>query len=193
MSLEKLLEKIEDEEAMIRTKLLDDAKKEIQELQKESNKEITRETENLWVQTKKQSEIEKNSLIVKCEIDSRKKILIEKRKIIDEVFKKFENFLINMSFEDYKNWFQKKIYENKIDLNQGFLRIGSSKKNEVELKKFLLEKLKNKNVKFDESINWGFVFEKENIKFDFTLDSVIEDYKQKEEQEVVKILFHDYL
>lgn len=156
---------------------------------KKEKKKIEDETKRLAAETKKR-EIEKS--LSNARMDSRKKILSEKRKIIDSVFSKAKENLLSQKKKQYIE-FISSLIEKEAKKSSFTLTLAENdvKNFGKEIFNEILKKLTiDKEIAFEKgNFSGGCILRKESYEFNATIDTIINKTKEELESEIAKMLF----
>ena len=197
MSLEKIIEKIEQ-----------DTKKQAEEIKKNASaasdkiiEEAKRQAETIKAQVleeaKKEAVIHKQRIISTANLDLRKDILTEKQKVIDMAFQEAMNTLLNMRDDEYQKIMIKMILPN---VTTGNEEIILSERDKTRLGKGSLDRINNEVSKTGKkgrltiskdtyNILGGFVLRRGNVELNNSFESLFNSVREDLESEVSKVLF----
>jgi vacuolar-type H+-ATPase subunit E/Vma4 len=122
--------------------------------------------------TRKEAEKEKKQIVSKAKVRVQKRILEEKGKILD-IFDEYlhENIKKYLDTSEYNDYFKEELKKVLNEINEEDYAEITLRKNDENL----LD-LSNYNVNFSQDIIGGFyVIKNHNIKYDFTIDSKIDE------------------
>ena len=191
MSLEKLINKINEKELKIREEIQAENNEELAKIKEKFDNEFAVFSEIQRKATDDKIEFLKQKENTQLDIDKRKNVLNIKRDIIKEVYKKFQDSVYKMNVNDYKEWLIKRISSlDNID-PKAKLVIGSGVLKDVIDDNFK-SKIKSNvvcEVEYNDLIDFGFKYEHGAIIINNTLDSIIAGFKLEKELELSKILF----
>ena len=170
--------------------ILEDAKKESEQILNNANQEKEK-----IIETKiDQANQEKDTILNKAEseakgvydrhlsqvvLKSRDNALFAKQEVIDSVLQKIKDKLKNMSLEDYKKYLTNSL--SKMDLND-LLVLQSDKYDSLKNENF--------NVKIsDETVDSGFCIKRGNVLINNNFSSLVDSMKDELEVEIAKTLF----
>ena len=192
----------------IKEKILSDAQKEANEIifQAESRakemiskgkKEADALKNNILAKHKQEGLLKKNKIITEANLDAKKTLLSERQTIIEGVFKKALENILNMDNQKYCKYI-KKIILNNIENGDETITIGKSDKERItdafieNINKELKSKEKKGELKLDDSyvqIQGGVIIGSGDIKKNISLELLLLKAREKYEMAINSQLF----
>lgn len=197
MSLEKLLQTINDRNDYSIAQIELETKTEIDNIIKNFDDEMEVYSNTEFAKAKNNIKLLEQKEYINLDIYKRKSLLEVKRTILDSVYLEFINKLKNLDMESYKFWLLKKLDNFDFLHKKGELFIGignfSEKFNE-NFSKDIIVFLNSKNltaikVNFISDIDFGFKYSEGSIIIDFSLEAIISEIKQNSELKIANSLF----
>ena len=192
--------------ADLKSKIISDAQKEAEEIQKKAEKEaqkILDDARKCYQELRRQVEKEAQRLaneryqniVTLARVQGRNKVLAVKRAIVDEVFQKVEEKLRNLTREEFRRLLIKLLlkYAPKEDT-----RVIVGKKNANMVDKTLIEtinmRLKSSgrfilDTSSDRNFDYGVYLVTKWVEIDLTFKGILRSIREDMEMEVIKILF----
>lgn len=172
--------------------ILEDAKKESQEIVDKANQEKEKIIETKIDQANqekdtilKKAESEAKSVydrhLSQVELKSRDSALFAKQEVIDDILEKVKDKLKNLSTEDYKKYLKSTL--SKMDL---------SNDDKLVLQADKFDNLKNEDFNIDiseETVDSGFCIKRGNVLINNNFSSLVDSMKDELEVEIAKTLF----
>ena len=180
MGLEVVKEEIISSAKEQANSLLAEARKEANKIMKEAEKEVEVIKEKSEAETKKVIEIIKLQEISSAELENKKKILEAKKQVIEGVFSEAKNRVEKLD-EKRREYYIKKLIE-KVKSELEAAHMYCNKKDIKFLKGFEAEHI---------NIAGGLIAEnkEKSIRVDYSFDTMLENIKDMELQNINKILF----
>ncbi len=197
MALEDILKKIREETDAKISEIDSRIKKRVEEVVKEGEKKIADLRKHLLHEAEGKIKEERRSKLAIAQLDFRKALLIEKRRLLDETFNAAFEDIRNLGDEDYRKLFKKLTLQV---AEEGNGNIFISNKDRKRIAPSLIKEI-NKNLhKMGKSatlelaqeevdIDGGFILKMEKIEINCSLSSLFETIKEELESEVSGILF----
>ncbi len=183
MSTEKITNKIIQKAQAEADEIIKQAEKQAEEIVKQAQAEAEKLKKNALGEARELKEREIEKLLGMRNIEFRKEILAEKRKLIDSVFDKAVKKIKNEP-EVYRKLVEKMI--RSITFRGGETIIYSDDLTGKILKK----NAKGKSLKFEKGdVEHGFIVRSGNIEMNFTVDLIMREASRELEAEVARILF----
>ena len=197
MSLEKILEKIiQDSEEEIR-KILDEAKSRASQIIEEGKREAEKVTRELTREGEENARKVKEIIVTLASLESRKRILGEKQKILGELYLEVEKRIRNLNGRDYRE-LVKKIMLESCQTGEELVVIGENDRKRIDQE--LIESVNAELVKAGKkgklklspepaSIPDGFILKLGKIEINSSWGSILRSLRENTEDEVIKLLF----
>jgi vacuolar-type H+-ATPase subunit E/Vma4 len=192
LSLEKLINKINEKELNIREEIQAENNEELAKIQEKLDNEIAISSETQKKITNDKIEFLKQKESTQLDIDQRKQMLNIKREVIKEVYEDFRLAVAKMTSSEYKEWLTKKIANLEIvnALGKLIVGIGLFDKDSIDEQfKNTINDLVKVEVEYTDEIDFGFKYEYSAIIINNTLESIVAEFKLEKELELSKILF----
>ncbi|MFQ5866702.1 MAG: V-type ATP synthase subunit E [bacterium] len=197
MSLEKILEKIaQDSEEEIR-KILDEANSRASQIIEEGKREAERVAQELTREGEDNARKVRGRIVTLASLESRKRILGEKQRILGELYREVEKRIRNLNGRDYRQ-LVKKIMLESCQTGEEFVVIGEKDRKGIDQKLIntvnaeLVEAGKKGELKLSSepaSIPDGFILKSGKIEISNSWENVLRSLREKTEDEVIKLLF----
>lgn len=197
MSLEKILEKIiQDSEEEIR-KILDEAKSRASQIIEEGKREAEKVAGELTRGGEENARKVKEIIVTLASLESRKRILGEKQRILGELYLEVEKRIRNLNGRDYRE-LVKKIMLESCQTGEELVVIGENDRKRIDQK--LIESVNAELVKAGKkgklklspepvSIPDGFILKLGKIEINNSWENILRSLREKTEDEVIKLLF----
>jgi V/A-type H+/Na+-transporting ATPase subunit E len=197
MSLEKIIERIEQDAENQAEEIIKNASANSDKIIQEANERANQVKAQALEESKKQAGTHKQRLISTASLDLRKDILIEKQRTIDSAFQEAMDNLLKMKDDEYQKIIIKMILPNVLTGNE---EIILSERDKTRLGKGFLEKINNELSKAGKkgkliiakdsyNILGGFVLRRGNIELNNSFESLFNSIREDIESEVSKVLF----
>ena len=197
MPLEKILEKIvQDSEEEIR-KILDEAKCRASQIIEEGKREAERVAQELTREGEDNARKVRERIVTLASLESRKRILGEKQRILGEVYLEVEKRIRNLNGRDYRQ-LVKKIMLESCQTGEELVVIGEKDRKGIDQKLIntvnaeLVEAGKKGELKLSSepaSIPDGFILKSGKIEISNSWENIFRSLREKTEDEVIKLLF----
>jgi len=197
MSLEKILEKIkEDSEEEIR-KILDEAKSRASQIIEEGKREAEKVAGELTREGEENARKVKEIIVTLASLESRKRILGEKQRILGEVYLEVEKRIRNLNGRDYRE-LVKKIMLESCQTGEELVVIGEKDRKRIDQK--LIESVNAELVKAGKkgklklspepaSIPDGFILKLGKIEINNSWENILRSLRENTEDEIIKLVF----
>jgi V/A-type H+-transporting ATPase subunit E len=197
MSLEKILEKIiQDSEEEIR-KILDEAKSRASQIIEEGKREAEKVAGELTRGGEENARKVKEIIVTLASLESRKRILGEKQRILGELYLEVEKRIRNLNGRDYRE-LVKKIMLESCQTGEELVVIGENDRKRIDQE--LIESVNAELVKAGKkgklklspepaSIPDGFILKLGKIEINSSWGSILRSLRENTEDEVIKLLF----
>jgi len=197
MPLEKILEKIiQDSEQEIR-KILDEAKSRAAQIVEEGKREAEKIIQELTREGEDNARKAGERIVTLASLESRKRILGEKQRILEELYLEVENRVRNLNGRDYRE-LVKRIMLESCQTGEELVVVGEKDRRRIgqELIRSVnteLEKAGKKgNLKLSSeaaSIPDGFILKSGKVEINNSWESILRSLREKTEDEVIRLLF----
>jgi V/A-type H+-transporting ATPase subunit E len=197
MSLEKILEKIiQDSEEEIR-KILDEANSRASQIIEEGKREAEKVAGELTRGGEENARKVKEIIVTLASLESRKRILGEKQRILGELYLEVEKRIRNFNGRDYRE-LVKKIMLESCQTGEELVVIGENDRKRIDEK--LIESVNAELVKAGKkgklklspepaSIPDGFILKLGKIEINNSWENILRSLREKTEDEIIKLLF----
>ncbi len=197
MSLEKLLQKVDEKDKEIISKIIADANFEIEHLQKVFDTEIANYSKTVEARVEENLQFLQNKSKIDLEIYKKKAILEIKSRLLDTVYESFRCVLKSWDIRKYEAWVLKKINEIDFLNKSGELVVGigsfADKIDDIFKKNIFdsLGKLSLKTVKlsFETELEFGLKYYENTVIIDESLDVFMLALREENELALNQILF----
>jgi len=197
MSLDKIIESLDRDTKSDVNAIISRARKEAEEIMEEGKRKAKRVKEETVAQGREISEKEKEHRLISATLEARNRLLEEKRKIIDEVYRNAIKTLKELPDNQYRD-IVKRIILRCVSTGEEEILISESERSRID--KGLIEgvnkDLEKKGIKgrltiSKDSLNMpdGFVIRSDKSEVINTWDNIINYVKDETLEEVAKILF----
>ena len=197
MALEDILKKIREETDAKLSEIDSRIKKRVEEIVKEGEKKIADLRKHLLHEVDETIKEERRSKLAIAQLDFRKALLMEKRRLLDETFDAAFEDIRNLGDEDYRKLFKKLTLQV---AEEGNGRIFISNKDRKRITPSLIEEINRDLHKMGKSatlelaeeevgIDGGFILKMGRIEINCSLSSLFKTMKEELESEVSGILF----
>lgn len=189
-----LVNKIIEDAQIAKQNIISKAKEETEKIVSKKIEDANEFKEKLMEKAHVDGKELKEKLISKSELKIRNNILLSKRKVLDEVFDKALEELVNLDNETFLKYLLEAL--SNLDINGEYnLLISKSymnNKNVIleEVNKISKEKFRIVEVKEYEDIDGGFILEKDGIFVNYSFKLLIEFIREQIEFEVLTLLFN---
>lgn len=197
MPLEKILEKIiRDNEKEIR-KIIDEAESRASRIVEEGRGEAERVVSDLSREGEENARKVKERIVTLASLESRKRVLAEKQRILGEVYQEVEKRIRNLNGKDYRG-LVKKIILQSCETGEELVVVGKNDKKKIDQKLIngmnaeLVKAGKKGKLKLSSepaSIPDGFILRSGRIEISNSWDNILRSLREKTEDEVIKLLF----
>ncbi|MFB0527346.1 MAG: V-type ATP synthase subunit E [bacterium] len=197
MSLEKILEKIiQDNDKEIR-KIIDEAESRGSQIIDEGKGEVERAVQQLTREGEENARKVRERIVTLASLESRKRILGEKQRILGEVYQEVEKRIRNLNGRDYRE-LVKKIMVESCQTGEELVVVGEKDKKRIDQK--LINSVNTELVKAGKkgklklssepaSIPDGFILKSGKIEISNSWENILRALREKTEDEVIKLLF----
>jgi V/A-type H+-transporting ATPase subunit E len=197
MSLEKIIERIEQDAKNQAEEIIKNASANSDKIIQEANERANQIKAQALEESKKQAVAHKQRLISTASLDLRKDILIEKQRAIDSAFQEAMDNLLKMRDDEYQKIIIKMILPNVLTGNE---EIILSERDKTRLGKGFLDRINNEVNKTGKrgkltiakdsyNILGGFVLRRGNVELNNSFESLFNSIREDIESEVSKVLF----
>ena len=145
-----------------------------------------------------EASLKKSKILTEANLDVKKTILLEKQRIMEDVFGNALENILKLGNKDYQNFIKKLILDN-IEKGDETIFIGNSDKNRIskdfieDINKELKAKGKNGELKLSDSylpIKGGIIIGSGAIRKNVSLELLLKNVREESEMQISKILFN---
>jgi len=197
MSLEKILEKIiNDSDEEIR-KINDEAESRASQIIEEGKREAEKVVQELTRGGEENARKVRERIVTLASLESRKRILAEKQRILGEVYREVEKRIRNLNGRDYRE-LVKRIMLQSCQTGEELVVVGKSDTKRIDEKLIngvnaeLVKAGKKGKLKLSSepvSIPDGFILKWGKIEISNSWENILRSLREKTEDEVIKLLF----
>ena len=197
MSLEKILEKIiQDNDKEIK-KIIDEAESRTSRIIEEGRREAERVVVELTREGIENARKAGERIVTLASLESRKRILAEKQRILGEVYQEVEKRIRNLNGRDYRE-LVKKIMLQSCQTGEELVVVGKNDRKKIDQKLInsvnaeLVKAGKKGKLKLSSEpayIPDGFILKWGKIEISNSWDNILRSLREKTEDEVIKLLF----
>ena len=194
MSFERIRERIIKEAEDKASEIVENERQRLSSSLELFKEEETLKFEKLKLDREKLLEYDLKKKIDIAKLESKRKILSEKRILLDAFFKKVEENIVNVSKDQYLLFIKKLIIKDAPKVNAFvFLNMKDLERFKKELEEFLKQEFKGslKLSKEPADIKGGVVIKSEEFEIDDSIEAIIEEFKENNEIEIAKALFEE--
>ncbi len=197
MSLEKLLEKIEEDARAEAEEILARARQEAEETRKRGEEEALRAGQNILATFREKAEKERVRMISAARMEKRLAILAAKERILEETLASTIRAMENMPLKEYREWLKSMLVRHVVTGNEEV--IPSSFDREL-LQDGLLQEInqalgsmgKRGELRLSSEgapFSRGVILRDGNIFTRLSVESLLREAREKNEEEILKALF----
>jgi V/A-type H+-transporting ATPase subunit E len=197
MPLEKILEKIVQDSKEEITKILDEAKSRASQIIEEGKREAEKVAGELTRGGEENARKVKEIIVTLASLESRKRILGEKQRILGELYLEVEKRIRNLNGRDYRE-LVKKIMLESCQTGEELVVIGENDRKRIDQE--LIESVNAELVKAGKkgklklspepaSIPDGFILKLGKIEINNSWENILRSLRENTEDEVIKLLF----
>lgn len=197
MSLEKILEKIiQDNDKEIR-KIIDEAESRASRIIEEAGREAEKVVQELTREGEDNARKVRERIVTLASLESRKRILGEKQRILGEVYQEVEKRIRNLNGRDYRE-LVKRIMLQSCQTGEELVVVGKNDSKRIDEKLInivngeLVKAGKKGKLKLSSepaSIADGFILKWGKIEISNSWENILRSLREKTEDEVIKLLF----
>lgn len=194
MSFERIRERIIKEAEDKASEIVENERQRLSSSLELFKEEETSKFEKLKLDREKLLEYDLKKKIDVAKLESKRKILSEKRILLDAFFKKVEENIVNVSKDQYLLFIKKLIIRDAPKVNAFvFLNMKDLEGFKKELEEFLKQEFKGslKLSKEPADIKGGVIIKSEEFEIDDSIEAIIEEFKENNEIEIAKALFEE--
>ncbi|NIM02644.1 hypothetical protein GTN66_00600 [bacterium] len=197
MPLEKIIEKIiQDNDKEIK-KIIDEAESRASQIVEEGRREAEKVARELTRQGEENARKVSERIVTLASLESRKRILAEKQRILGEVYQEVEKRIRNLNGRDYRE-LVKRIMLESCQTGEELVVVGKNDKKRIDEK--LINSVNAELVKVGKKgklklssepafIADGFILRSGKIEISNSWENILRSLREKTEDEVIKLLF----
>lgn len=196
MSIENILGKIEKENRERVNRIIGGAESRAEEIEKDYRREVEQLREKLKKKFRGKADEHRRQIIVSEQLEQRKKLLGEKRRILEDFYSDARDRIRSMSGDEYAAFIRKLILERAVTGNEEI--VIPSGHEDVFTDSFIesLNKEFGGENGFSVSsergdFSWGFILREKDRKIDLSLERFFRELVDDIEAEAARILFSD--
>lgn len=197
MALEDIVRNIKAKATQEAKRIKEEANKERDKIIKKTKEEADKVKKSILHQFESQAKDEKRKLVIKARSDERKKLLMIKRKLMDEAFRQAEQKLNSLEKGEYLSLIKKSLLSN-IDSGEDEIIVSPRDEEWMEgnfikdLRRSLKEAGTTEEVRLSpklEAQERGFILKKKEMQINCTFSSLFLSLRDELEMEVARRLF----
>jgi V/A-type H+-transporting ATPase subunit E len=198
MAIKDIKAKIISDAEIEANKIINEATNKAKEIKEEAEKEGRDIKSKILKRINQEILFKKGKIITEANLEAKKTILLEKIKIIDEIFKKALENIMNLDDEPYRNFIKKIILDN-IDKGDETIFISTLDKDRItkdfiqEINYNLETKSKKGNINLSSSylqIKGGVIIGLNNVKKNSSLELIFKKVREELEIKISQYLFN---
>jgi len=198
MAIKDIKAKIISDAEIEANKIINEATNKAKEIKEEAEKEGRDIKSKILKRINQEILFKKGKIITEANLEAKKTILLEKIKIIDEIFKKALENIMNLDDEQYRNFIKKIILDN-IDKGDETIFISTLDKDRItkdfiqEINYNLEAKSKKGNINLSSSylqIKGGVIIGLNNVKKNSSLELIFKKVREELEIKISQYLFN---
>jgi len=187
MALNDILEKIKKETEAKINKIQEETRAKIKELEADSDKKIAIEKEKILSRARKQAGKKNKQAQIKISLETKKLILAQRQSIIDQVWQLVLEDLSHLDNQQYSELINDLLI--KCPKEKGKIMAARGRE---EITENIIKKNNRDYLLADESLNvsGGFIYSSDKIEINATFEELIKEMKEKNNVDLIKILFN---
>lgn len=198
MAIKDIKAKIISDAEIEANKIINEATNKAKEIKEEAEKEGRDIKSKILKRINQEILFKKGKIITEANLEAKKTILLEKIKIMDEIFKKALENIMNLDDEPYRNFIKKIILDN-IDKGDETIFISTLDKDRItkdfiqEINYNLEAKSKKGNINLSSSylqIKGGVIIGLNNVKKNSSLELIFKKVREELEIKISQYLFN---
>jgi len=164
---------------------------------KKGKKEADNIKNKILYKNNQEASLKKSKILTEAKLEAKKTILLEKQKIIEDVFGKALEIILKLNDKEYHNFIKKLILDN-VEIGDETIFIGFSDQRKIsersieDINKELKSKGKKGELKLSTSylpIKGGAIIGFGKIRKNISLELLLKDVREESEMKISKILF----
>jgi len=198
MTIKDISEKIISDAKIQADKIIAQAEDNANNITNKGRKEPDNIKKTILYKINQEASLKKSKILTEANLGVRKTILLEKQKIMEDVFGNALESILKLGNKDYQNFIKKLILDN-IEKGDETIFIGSSDKNRIskdfieDINKELKAKDKKGELKLSDSflpIKGGIIIGSGTIRKNISLELLLKNVREESETQISKILFN---
>ena len=197
MTIKDISEKIISDAKIQAGKIIAQAEDNSNNIIKKGKKEADNIKNVILYKYNQEASLKKSKILTEANLGVKKTILLEKQRIMEDVFGNALENILKLGNKDYQNFIKKLILDN-IEKGDETIFIGNSDKNRIskdfieDINKELKAKGKKGELKLSDSylpIKGGIIIGSGAIRKNISLELLLKDVREESETQISKILF----
>ena len=198
MTIKDINDKIISDAKIQAKKIIDQAEDNATNIIKKGEKEADNVKKAILYKINQEASLKKGKILTEANLEARKTILLEKQKIMEDVFAKALESIVRLNNQDYLHFIKKLILDN-IESGDETIFTGSLDKNKIskdfieEINKELKTKGKKGELKLSTShlpIKGGIIIGSGAIRKNISLGLLLKNIREELEMQISKLLFN---
>jgi len=198
MTIKDINDKIISDAKIQANKIIAQAEDNATNIIKKGEKEADNVKKAILYKINQEASLKKGKILTDANLEAKKTILLEKQKIMEDVFVKALESIVRLSNQDYLHFIKKLILDN-IESGDETIFTGSLDKNKIskdfieEINKELKTKGKKGELKLSTSylpIKGGIIIGSGAIRKNISLELLLKNIREESEMQISKLLFN---
>jgi len=198
MTIKDISEKIISDAKIQADKIIAQAEDNANNIIKKGRKEADNIKKTILYKVNQEASLKKSKILTEANLGVKKTILLEKQKIMEDVFGNALESILKLGNKDYQNFIKKLILDN-IEKGDETIFIGHSDKNRIskdfieDINKELKAKGKKGELKLSDSylpVKGGIIIGSGAIRKNVSLELLLKDVREESETQISEILFN---
>jgi len=198
MTIKDINEKIISDARIQANKIIAQAEDDANNIIKKGIKEADDVKKMILYKINQEASLKKSKILTEANLEAKKTILLEKQKIMEDVFGNALESILKLNDKDYRNFIKKLILDN-IEKGDETVFIGSPDKNRIskdfieDINKELKAKGKKDELKLSTSylpIKGGIIIGSGTIRKNISLELLLKNVREEAEMQMSKMLFN---
>ncbi|HZK10989.1 MAG TPA: V-type ATP synthase subunit E [Atribacterota bacterium] len=198
MTIKDINDKIISDAKIQANKIIAQAEDNATNIIKKGEKEADNVKKAILYKINQEASLKKDKIVTEANLEAKKTILLEKQKIMEDVFVKALESIVRLSNQDYLHFIKKLILDN-IESGDETIFTGSLDKNKIskdfieEINKELKTKGKKGELKLSTSylpIKGGIIIGSGAIRKNISLELLLKNIREESEMQISKLLFN---
>jgi len=198
MTIKDINDKIISDAKIQANKIIAQAEDNATNIIKKGEKDADNVKKEILYKINQEASLKKGKILTEANLEAKKTILLEKHKIMEDVFTKALESIVRLSNQDYLQFIKKLILDN-IESGDETIFTGSLDKNKIskdfieEINKELKTKGKKGELKLSTSylpIKGGIIIGSGAIRKNISLELLLKNIREESEMQISKLLFN---